>query len=135
MKAYEALLILDQSLKKEDLDALIQEVEADIAKNQGKIEEVQRMGRRRLEHPIGKHAEGYYILINFHAETQAIKKLTAKFRLKETILRFFFLSREDGFVKIKSFDENAPYSDNYSNFSHGSSGGYSQDAAPRQGGY
>ena len=127
MRPYEAMFILDPGLKKEDLDALIQEVESDISKNQGKIEEVQRMGRRRLEHPIGKQGDGYYVLANFHADPGAIKKLTSKFRLKETILRFFFVSRKDGFVKIKSFDENAYYSDNHS--------GYSQDSASRQGGY
>ena len=128
MKAYEALFILDPAMKKEELDALVQEVESDISKNQGKVEEIQRMGRRRLEHPIGKQAEGYFVLANFHAEPSAIKKLTGKFRLRETILRFFFVGREDGFVKMKSFDENAAYSENYSH-------GYPQELASRQGGY
>ena len=129
MKAYEGLLILDSVMKKEDMDALIQEVEAEISKNQGKVAELQRIGRRRLEHPIRKQAEGYFVLVNFHADPTAIKKLTSKFRLKETILRFFFVDRPDGFVKFKSFDENAPYSEGYSH------GGYSQEYAPRQGSY
>ena len=106
MQTYEAMFILDTGLKKEESDALVQEIESDISKG-GKVEEIQRMGRRRLEHPIGRQAEGYYVLANFHAEPGAIKKLAAKYRLKEAILRFFFLAREDGFVKIKSFDENA----------------------------
>ena len=128
VKAYEAMLILDPAMKKEDMDALIQEVESDIVKNQGNVAEVQRIGRRKLEHPIGKQPEGYFVQINFHSEPEAIKKHTGKLRLKETVLRFFFVTREDGFVKLKSFDENAPYADSYSH------GGYSEGSS-RQGGY
>ena len=121
------MFILDTGLKKEESDALVQEIESDISKG-GKVEEVQRMGRRRMEHPIGRQVEGYYVLANFFAEPSTIKKLQAKYRLKETVLRFFFLARMDGFVKIKSFDENAYHPENHS---YGYSGGYSQDAAPR----
>ncbi len=129
MNAYEVMLTLDPAMKKEDMDALIQEVEAEISKN-GKVVEVQRIGRRKLEHPIAKQPEGYFVQINFESEPQAINKMTAKYNLKENILRFFFVRRDDGFVKFKSFDENAAYADNYS---HG--GGYSGDAGQGRGGY
>ncbi len=113
MKAYEGMFLLEPTMKKEDMDALLQEIEADITKNQGKIAEVQRVGRRRLEHPIRKQPEAYFVLINFNADSQAVKKLTSKFNLKETILRFFFVNRDEGFVKFKSFDENAPHYDGF----------------------
>ncbi len=123
MKAYEALITLNPTMKKEDMDVLIQEVESDISKNQGKVAEMQRIGRRKLEHPIRKQAEGYFVLVHFHAEPQAIKKLTEKFRLREMILRFFFVDRQEGFVKFKSFDENAAYSDHYAQEMPGGQGG------------
>ena len=58
LKTYEAMFILDPGLKKEDLDALIQDIESEISKNQGKIEEVQRMNGlvfRVSAHILGIH--------------------------------------------------------------------------------
>jgi len=114
------MIILDPAMKKEDMDVLLTDIESEISKNQGTCADVQRMGRRKLEHPIRKHPEGYFVQMNFNADPSAIAKLTNKFLLKETILRFFFVLREDGFVKFKSFDENAP-----------TTMGYSQDAPGR----
>jgi ribosomal protein S6 len=101
LKAYEALFIFDAAVSKETLDALIRDVESDITKTPGTIAEIQRIGKRRLEHPIKKKPEGYYVQVNFHGEP------VEKLRLKESILRFFIVDREEGFVKFKVSEEGA----------------------------
>lgn len=106
MKAYEGMFIIDPNMKKEDMDALIGDIEADIKKNGGKVEETVRVGRRRLEHKIKKNIDGFYCLFNLYASGATIQKINPKLRLNESILRYVFIDRDrKGFSPIKSFDE------------------------------
>lgn len=106
MKAYEGMFIFDPNMKKEDLDALITDIEADLKKNQGKIEEVIRLGRRRLEYKINRNVDGFYCLMNFYASAETLHKVNPKLRLNESILRYIFIDRDrKGFSSVKSFEE------------------------------
>jgi len=106
LKAYEGMFIFDPNVKKEDLDALIADIEADIAKHKGKVDEIVRMGKRRLEHKIRRSVDGVFVMFNFYANGDAINRLNPKLRLNESILRYVFIDREGkGFSKVKSFDE------------------------------
>jgi len=106
LKAYEGMFIFDPNMKKEDLDALIADIEADIKKNQGKVEEIIRLGRRRLEHKIGRSVDGFYCLMNFYASAETVQKMNPKLRLNESILRYMVVDRDrKGFSSVKSFEE------------------------------
>ena len=106
MKAYEGIFIFDPNLKKEDLDSLISEIESDIVKNHGKVEETVRMGRRRLESKIGRNIDGFFLMINLFANGETMNKINPKLRMNESILRYAFIDRDKkGFSKIKSFEE------------------------------
>ncbi len=87
MKAYEALFIFKPDLKKEGLSKVSSQVQEAIGKHKGSIEKKDEWGKKSLAYTIKKYKEGFYYLIDFHIDPEAITKLKRAFILNESILR------------------------------------------------
>jgi len=106
LKAYEGIFILDPNLQKDDIEALIKEIQTDITNNKGSVEETLHLGKRRLTHKIKKCIDGYYVLINFFLDSTAVIKLHPKLKLNDSVFRYMFVDRDKkGFSPIKTFVE------------------------------
>ncbi|HBT19851.1 MAG TPA: 30S ribosomal protein S6 [Peptococcaceae bacterium] len=93
MRSYETLFIINPELDDEGIKAVIEKY-TKLLKDQGaEVISVDEWGRRRLAYEIKKHKEGYYVLINFDAEPQALKELERIFRIDSNILRFIIVNR------------------------------------------
>lgn len=94
MNNYEIMFILKSNLKSEDRDSLLKQLEADITKQQGKIELAKVWAEKRiLGYSINKCNEGLYYLIKFSSPADAIEKLKQNWKIKDDILRFLILKR------------------------------------------
>lgn len=94
MNKYEAMLIFQPSLTEEQLTQEISAISEKIAKDEGRVEDVQNLGKKRLNFIIKKQREGFYQLINFEAKPSLIKVLKNGFRLNEAVLRALVLRKE-----------------------------------------
>lgn len=84
---YEALLILDTSGKDDDVQGIIESLEADFKKEGASVEQIQKMDRRNFSYVAGKLSSGYYVNFIFNAPPDTIDKLKAKFRLNPVVYR------------------------------------------------
>ncbi len=96
MNGYETLIILKARGTEQDIAREASQIEEQIRKLGGSIQQVQSLGRRRLAFRIGRQAEGHYHLVRFQAPAQQVGELDRLFRLNEAIVRFVILSAEDG---------------------------------------
>ena len=92
---YEALVILRASGTEQDLSRHAAQLEEQIRKVGGRVENSQGLGRRKLAFRIGRQTEGHYYLLRFHAATDQVAELDRFFRLNEAIVRFMILSEEE----------------------------------------
>lgn len=67
MKAYELLFFVDPNLDPETRLAVMKRIDNTIAEGNGKVDNVDEWGKRKLAYEIDKLTEGDYTLINFHA--------------------------------------------------------------------
>ena len=93
MRNYEVMCILDADLDKEATDKTIEKVEDLIKKNKGKVDKVDRWGRRKLAYLINKHKDGFYVVINFKGENKTIDELNRVLKLTGEILRFMIVRK------------------------------------------
>lgn len=94
MNKYEAMLVFQPALTEEQLAVEMSAISEKIVKDEGRVENIQNMGKKRLAFPIKKQKEGFYQLVNFEAKPSLIKILKNAFRLNETILRVLVLRKE-----------------------------------------
>lgn len=87
MNDYEGLFITKAALTDEVSAKLLAHIEGEVTKLGGKIENVEKWGRRNISYPINKNKEGIYYKLNFKIAPEKISDLTKIYRLNEDILR------------------------------------------------
>ena len=94
MNKYESIIIINPSLTDEALKALESKFTGLINEN-GKVESVENMGKKKLAYEIKKNSEAYYMLINFEAKPDSITELERNYRITDDVLKFIVVRKED----------------------------------------
>ncbi len=84
--SYETMFIINPQLSEEDTKAVVEKFTALMAAS-GEIESVNEWGKRRLAYPINDLMEGYYVLVNYKAETSFIAELNRLFNINDNVMR------------------------------------------------
>lgn len=95
MRNYELAIIMDPDIAEDDVPQTMDKLNAIVSKNGGEVTETNHWGRRRLSYPIGRHAEGNYVLLRFSMEPEKAKDLEANLNLAEEYLRHLLIKLED----------------------------------------
>lgn len=95
MKAYELLFFVDPNLNPETRLAVMKRIDTTIAEGNGKVDNVDEWGKRKLAYEIGKLTEGDYTLINFHADPASIAELDRVLRITDAVIRHRIVRRDD----------------------------------------
>ena len=67
----------------------------EIINNDGKLEKVDELGKRKLAYEIAKNKEGYYIVLYFEANPNLIAELERNYRIIDTVIKFMTIKVED----------------------------------------
>ena len=59
-----------------------------VSEGGGQVGNVDRWGRRRLAFEVERQTEGYYVVVEFTAEPEAIAELERSLHLADEVLRF-----------------------------------------------
>ena len=118
MQLYETIYIVRQDLDKKALKDLEEKYESLLKLNKAIIEYKENWGLRNLAYRIKSYKKGYYYMIVFNGEKEAVSELERNFRIDEDIIRFL-TSKADiipaeptPIMKYKIEKENA---ENYAN--------------------
>lgn len=93
MNNYELMYIIPSQSTDEEKEALIASVNGMIEKDGGKIESVERIGNKKLAYAIDKKREGYYVLVNFTAESKVPNSLGALLSITNGIMRYIVVAK------------------------------------------
>lgn len=95
MKAYELLFFVAPTISDETRLAVMKRIEATIAEGEGKIDNVEDWGKRKLAYEINGLTEGDYTLIDFHADPANIAELDRVLRITDAVVRHKIVVRTD----------------------------------------
>ena len=93
MNKYESVIIIRPSLEEEAVKALVKRF-TDLIEQNGKVESVEDMGKKKLAYEVQKQKEGYYELINFEAEPSSIAELERNYRITDEVMKFIVVKKE-----------------------------------------
>ena len=92
MNKYESIVIINPNVDEAGLKALEDKFTGLINEN-GKVEEVVDMGKRKLAYEIKKNKEAFYVQFNFESSPEAITELERVYRITDDILKFITIKK------------------------------------------
>ena len=94
MNKYESVIIINPSLDEQGIKDVITKF-TDLINSDGKVENVDEMGRRKLAYEIKKQSEGYYVVYTFEANPEFITELERIYRITDSVMKFITIRKED----------------------------------------
>jgi small subunit ribosomal protein S6 len=93
MTKYEGLFILVPTLEEEARNGIVDRIKG-IIENNGTIEKIDEWGNRKLAYEIKKFNEGYYVIINFEADSEVVNEIDRISKITDQVIRHMIVKIE-----------------------------------------
>ncbi|HSD28527.1 MAG TPA: 30S ribosomal protein S6 [Vicinamibacteria bacterium] len=87
-RTYEILFIADPNLGEPEVDALAAQVQGLVEKDGGKLQRMEKWGKKRLAYVVRRHREGYYVLLVVEGTGAMVKEVERRIKVTDGIIRF-----------------------------------------------
>lgn len=87
MRKYEIMYIVRPNLEEAATKEVVERFNTVLTGNGAEVEKVEEKGKRRLAYEINDFKEGYYVLLNVNAPTEAINEFKRLIRINENVIR------------------------------------------------
>ena len=94
MNNYEVMFIIQAALEEDKKEAVIEMVKEIISAG-GEVGKVNVWGNRKLAYPIQKKNEGYYVVIEFTANSGLPKELDRRLKISDSIIRHIIINKDE----------------------------------------
>lgn len=94
MNKYESIIIINPSLEEQGMKEVITKF-TNLINDNGKVENVDEIGRKKLAYEIKKQSEGYYVVYTFEANPEFISELERIYRITDNVMKFITVRKED----------------------------------------
>ena len=91
---YELMYIINPNLSEEETAAVVEKFKA-LVKQNGTLEEMEEMGKRKLAYEINYISEGYYVLVKFTSGPDFPAELDRVLGITDGILRSLITRRPE----------------------------------------
>jgi small subunit ribosomal protein S6 len=95
MRKYEIIFIVRPDVTEEEMEKLVTQMEGVVTGSGGKLEKVERMGRRRLAYHVGRHREGFYVLFVLEGAGEMVKEFERRLRVTDTVIKFLTVRTDE----------------------------------------
>lgn len=87
MRKYETIFVLNANVEEEKRNELIQKF-AGIINSNGEVIKIDEWGNKKLSYEIQKMREGYYVLVEYNANTDLPKELERNLKITDEVIRY-----------------------------------------------
>jgi small subunit ribosomal protein S6 len=103
MRKYEMIFIVRPDIEEEELGKLITHMEEVVAGAGGKMEKVDRMGRRRLAYRIGRFQDGHYVLFVLEGTGDTVKELERRLGVTDSVIKFLAVRMDEELKRAEKY--------------------------------
>lgn len=94
MKDYELLIALKPHMDTEEVSKVVEKIEAQITALEGKINNTDKIGRKKLSYEIQKFRDGFFVIEKISLEPSKVSELKRQLKLNDNLLRYMFLTAD-----------------------------------------
>src|SRR5579862_8315882 len=106
MRNYEIMFIVNPNASEEEIDKINGQIEGIVTSGGGKIEKIEKMGKRRLAYEIDKNREGHYVLFVIGANGDIVRECERRLRVLDAVIKYITVRTDEEvrrFEKIRSY--------------------------------
>lgn len=92
MNKYESVVIINPNVEENALKDLIERFQT-LINTDGKVEQVNELGKKKLAYEIKKNKEGYYVVYDFEANPSLIAELERNYRITDEVIKFIVVKK------------------------------------------
>ena len=94
-RSYEVMFIVRPDLMEEDVEKLISTLQNHATTAGATVQNVEKMGKRRLAYDVKKFSDGQYVLFVLQADGKAIHELERRLRVSEPVIKFITVRTDE----------------------------------------
>ncbi len=94
MRTYELMLTINPEIETENIDIIVERISGIITNQNGEVVNVDKWGKRKLAYEVNGNTEGFYVVIVFKADNEAITEIDRVLKITEEVLRFLLVRRD-----------------------------------------
>ncbi|HVO09696.1 MAG TPA: 30S ribosomal protein S6 [Vicinamibacteria bacterium] len=87
-RVYEIIFIADPNLGEPEVDALATQVQGFVEQAGGKVQKVEKWGKKRLAYDVGRHREGSYVLLVVEGSGGLVREAERRLKVTDGVIRF-----------------------------------------------
>jgi small subunit ribosomal protein S6 len=103
MRNYELIFIVRPDVVDDDVQKLITQMEGVVTSAGGKVEKVEKMGRRRLAYRVEKQREGFYVLFCFQGTGDTVREFERRLKVMDTVIKHLTVCTDDILQRAEKF--------------------------------
>jgi small subunit ribosomal protein S6 len=100
-RVYEILFIADPNLGDTEVDALAEQVQGFVEKDGGRVEKVEKWGKKRLAYEVQRHREGHYVLIVAESTGPLVSEVERRLKVTDGVIRYLTVRVDDALRKAE----------------------------------
>ena len=100
-RVYEILFIADPNLGEPEVEALTATIQGFIEKEGGKIQKIEKWGKKRLAYVVHRHREGSYVLIVAEGGAPLVKEVERRIRVTDGVVKFMTVRVDEDLKKAE----------------------------------
>ena len=106
MRNYEIMFIVNPNATEDEIEKINAQLESVITTGGGKIEKIEKMGKRRLAYEVDKFREGSYVLFAIGANGDIIKECERRLRVMDAVIRYITVRLDE---EVRRFEKMRNY--------------------------
>jgi small subunit ribosomal protein S6 len=95
LKRYETIFITPVDLNDDEIQKVIERYGTIIKKMKGMMVKIDKWGKRKLAYAIRKHANGFYLLMDYASESSVVKELERNLKIDDRVLKYITVKTAD----------------------------------------
>jgi small subunit ribosomal protein S6 len=103
MRNYEMIFIVRPDVADEDVQKLITQMESVVASAGGKVEKVEKMGRRRLAYRVERQREGFYVLFYVQGTGDTVREFERRLKVTDTVIKYLTVCTDEILKRAEKF--------------------------------
>lgn len=103
MRKYEAVFVVRPDVPEEEVDKLVAQMEGVVMGAGGRVEKVEKMGRRRLAYRIQRQREGFYVLFSVEGSGDTVKEFERRLKVTDTVIKFLTVRIDEDLKRAEKF--------------------------------
>ncbi len=92
MNKYESVIIINPNVEENTLKELTERFTT-LINSDGKVEQVNDLGKKKLAYEVKKNKEGYYVVFDFEANPSLIAELERNYRITDEVIKFIVVKK------------------------------------------